>query len=155
MASASLTATVGANDWTYIDKSGAPHLVTTSQSFVFYVTDTDATHVYYHITSVDDGSQTLNCDDGGEVQMIADVIGTSGAGTQGYRNIGPMGDTVYDTNAIVGTDGRWLMSYNNGPVQEWKPASVTINDVDNPSTFTARWEDQFGNVMTWDAIPCA
>jgi hypothetical protein len=103
--------------------------------------------VQYHITSVTDGSQTLDCDDGGEVQMIADVIGTSGAGTQGYRKIGPMGDTVYDTKAVVGTEGRWLMSYNNGPVQEWKPSSMTIDDVDDVATFVATFEDQFGNIM--------
>jgi len=152
MASASQTLTVGANDWIYIDKSGAPHTVTTSQSCVFYLTDTSTTDVQYHITSVTDGSQTLNCDDGGEVQFIAEVNGE--ASNSGYRKLGPLTDAMNGV-ATVGIEGRWLMSYNNGPVQEWKPASITIADIDNPSTFTATWEDQFGNVMTWDAIPCA
>ena len=152
MGSASQTATVGAADWTYIDKSGAPHLVTTSQDFVFYLTDTSSTDVKYEISSVTDGSQTLNCDDGGEVQMIADCVGERSGGAERY--IGPMTDAM-DTVATVGVQGRWLMSYNNGPVQEWKPASVTIDDIDDPGTFTATWEDQFGNTMTWDAIPCA
>jgi hypothetical protein len=152
MASASQTATVGAGDWVYIDKFGAPHNVTTSQAFVFYLTDTSTTDVQYQITVVTDGSQTLNCDDGGEVQMIADVI--SANSSEAERTIGPMTDAM-DTVATVGIEGRWLMSYNNGPVQEWKPASITVDDIDDPGTFTATWEDQFGNRMTWDAIPCA
>jgi hypothetical protein len=152
MASASQTATVGAGDWVYIDKFGAPHNVTTSQTFVFYLTDTSTTDVQYQITVVTDGSQTLNCDDGGEVQMIADVI--SANSSEAERTIGPMTDAM-DTVATVGIEGRWLMSYNNGPVQEWKPASITVDDIDDPGTFTATWEDQFGNRMTWDAIPCA
>ena len=153
MASASQTATVGAGDWIYIDRFGAPHNVTTSQSFVFYCTDTSATDVQYHITSVTNGSQTLNCDDGGEVQMIADCIGDESGG--GYRTIGPLGDTANDGVSSAGIEGRWLMSYNNGPVQEWVPALIDVDDVDDPGTFTATWEDQFGNKMTWDAIPCA
>jgi len=154
MASASQTATVGANDWVYIDKSGAPHNVTTSESFVFYLTDGGATDVQYHITSVTDGSQTLDCDDGGEVQMLADVAGVSGSGTQGYRTLGPLTDAMNAT-ATVGIEGRWLMSYNNEVIQEWVPSSITVDVIDDPGTFTATWEDQFGNVMTWDAIPCA
>lgn len=152
MASASQTVTVGANDWVYIDKFGAPHNVTTGEEFVFYLTDTSATDVKYEISAVTDGSQTLNCDDGGEVQMIADC--GSSVSSDAERYIGPMADTQ-DGVATVGIQGRWLMSYNNGPVQEWKPASITVDDIDDPGTFTATWEDQFGNRMTWDAIPCA
>lgn len=153
MASATQTLTVGAGDWVYIDKSGAPHNVTTGQSCVFYLTDTSSTIVEYSITSVTDGTQTLNCDDGGEVQFIADA-GTANSGASTNRFIGPLTDAM-DGVATVGVEGRFLMSYNNGPVQNWVPASITVDDIDNPSTFTATWEDQFGNVMTWDAIPCA
>lgn len=153
MASSSQTATVGAGDWIYIDKSGAPHNVTTSQAFVFYCNDTSATDVTYYITAVTDGSQTLNCDDGGEVQMFADYESATSAGN--VRLIGPFGDTANDGVASYSIEGRWLMSYNNGPIQEWKLAVVTIDDVDDPGTFDATWEDQFGNVMTWDELPCA
>ena len=146
------TLTVGAGDWIYIDKSGAPHNVTTAEEVVFTLTDTSTVIVEYAIDSVTDGSQTLDCDDGGEVQVYADS--TSSNSSDENRYIGPLTDAM-DGVATVGVEGRWLMSYNNGPVQEWVPASLTIDDVDDPGTFTARWEDQFGNVMTWDAIPCA
>ena len=154
MASASQTCTVGAGDWIYIDKSGAPHNVTTSQTFTFYCTDTSETDVTYYIQAVTNGSQTVNCDDGGEVQILADVVGTSGAGTNTTRFIGPLADTM-DTVATHGIEGRWLMSYNNGPIQEWKPGIITVDDVDDPGTITCYWEDQFGNVMFWDAMPVA
>ncbi len=141
------TISVGANDWVYLDKSGAPHNVTTSEGFTFTLTDSGTAAVKYAIDSVGDGSQTCNCDDGGEVQILADVDGN---GTS--RFIGPMAD-ANDGIAALSTEGRWLMSYNNEPTQEWVPASITIDNVDDPGTITAFWEDQFGNRMFWDAVP--
>jgi len=139
------TVTIDTNEWSYPDISGAPHVVTNAETFTFTLTDGGETAVTYAI----DAAQTVNCDDGGEVQLLRDCdIGNNS------RSIGPLADTS-DGTATLGVEGRWLMSYNNGPVQEWRPASLTIDNIDAPTSITATFEDQFGNTFTWSTVTVA
>jgi hypothetical protein len=138
------TITIDTNEWAYPDKSGAKHLVTNAETFTFTLTDGGASAVTY---ALDGGS--VNCDDGGEVQLLADA-GTAGSGNIA-RSIGPLAD-ANDDATTYGVEGRWLMSYNNGPIQAWVPATLKIDNVDAPTAITAKFEDQFGNSFTWTTV---
>ena len=142
---ATKTVTIDANEWVYPDVDGAPHTVTAAQTFTFDLADGGIAAVYYAL----DEAEEVNCDDGGEVQLIRD---TNKANVT--RAIGPLAD-ANDGVKTYGVEGRWLMSYNDGQVQEWVPAELTINNIDAPTSITAKFEDQFGNIFTWTTVTVA
>ena len=136
------TVTIDTNEWNYPDAYGTKHTVKDAETFTFTLTDGGASAVTYAI----DIDESVACDDGGQVKLLRDADNDNST-----RSIGPLAD-ANDDATVYGVEGRWLMSYNDGPVQEWVPATLKVDNVDAPTAITAKFEDQFGNSFNWSTV---
>ena len=140
---ATKTVTIDTDEWIYIDATGIGHTITNAQDFTTTLTDNSETDVQIYVDATQDGVTTT---DGYVIDFQPEADQNSTA-----RYIGSIADTA-DTVLTHGLSGEFVCKCpTTGLVQRWKPAQVTLDDVDAPTALTAtRFEDQFGNVM---AIP--
>lgn len=147
---ATKTFTLGAGAWKYPDVSGVTHTVTTSQTFTVELTDGGAAAVVYQT----DQAQSVTTTDGLRIQIYAhtDQAGASASNGSSRRAWGPTAD-AQDGVAVYGLAGEFTARCPvSGTPQLWKAISINIDNVDAPTSITAKFEDQFGNSFTWTAV---
>jgi len=139
---ATKTVTIGANEMEYIDADGQPHVVKTSESFTFTLTDGGSTAVVYNLMA----GQNFLCNDGSRVHIIPMADGSNQT-----LNITTLAD-AQDNKTLDNISGEIPMKNDMcGTVQNWRFAKFKVNNVDAPTALYATLEDQFGNVMKWAA----
>ena len=58
--------------------------------------------------------------------------------------------------AVLNLAGEFATRFSEGDiVQIWKSETLTVNDIDTPTTMTGRWKDQFGRYMDWVGLTVA
>ena len=136
---ASKTFTIDTNEWKYVDSYGIPHTVTNGQTFTIELTDGGASVVTYnqHVNT------KVTTTDGYTIhfRQQTDINNTA-------RKLHTFADTE-DGVSVYGKGGELVAECPvSGRLQYWRPAKITLNNVDAPTALTAtRLEDQFGNVM--------
>lgn len=147
---ATKTFTIDTDEWKYPDRFGITHTVTNAQTFTIELTDGGAAAVLYQ-TNQDQGVTTT---DGYRIPIFAETntAGTTAANGNVRHSWGPTADaqdgvTVYSQSGEFTT--RCPLS---GIEQVWKPAKVSVENVDAPTTITATFEDQFANSFTWTGV---
>lgn len=147
---ATKTITIDTNEWIYPDISGAPHTVKNAETFTFTLTDGGAAAVTYQ----NDLDGSVLCDDGSRVFIRRWAVNaTNGTGNGNTaRTWGPTAD-AQDGVAIYGLAGEFVTSHSHtNTYQIWKAVSINVDNVDAPTTITARFEDQFGNAFSWTGV---
>jgi len=150
---ATKTATCVANGLKFEDPTGIQHTVTTSQTFTFELTDGGASAVTY----AQDNGNSVSTTDGRRLTFRPRAVNaTNGTGNgNGATFWGPTAD-AQDGVAVVGQAGEFRTSFSEGNIEQiWKTETLTINDVDTPTTMTGRFKDQFGRFMDWAGITVA
>ena len=151
---ATKTATCGAGALIYQDKNGVEHTVTTSQTFTFERTDLGPSAVTY----ASDIGTSVTTTDGGRITFRPRTnmaSNTSGATGSARRTWGPTADAQNNT-AIYSLAGELVAEFSDcGIPQMWKSITLTVDDVDAPTTMDGTWEDQFGMRMVWTGITVA
>jgi len=149
---ATKTATCGAGALVFTDPFGIQHTVTTSQTFTFDLTDGGASAVAYRqnintsVTTTDGRTLTF--------RPQADPSQLGAANSTG-RVWGPTAD-AQDGVEVVNLSGEFCTDFSEGNIrQNWKAESLTVDNIDAPTTMTARWCDQYGRHMVWTGITVA
>ena len=144
---ATQTATVSTGDWTYVDSFGIGHTVTDSETFTMEWTDGGEAAIQWYVNV----AQSVALDDGGTVTFRTEFDNANSA-----RQLGLFAD-ANDTVLTYGDGGELVCECPvSGRIQRWKPAEITIDDLDDPADFTdMKFEDQFGNVMTLQDVAVA
>jgi hypothetical protein len=150
---ASKTATCVAGGLKFQDPFGIEHVVTTSQTFTFTLTDGGASAVTYQ----QDHGTSVTTTDGRRLTFRPSspqsTVGASGAGT--IRTWGPTAD-AQDAVAVYSLAGEFGTDFSEGGIrQHWKARTLTVDNVDAPGQMDGVWEDQFGRTMTWTGITVA
>lgn len=151
---ATKTATCVANALKFEDPTGIEHVVTTSQTFSFELTDGGASAVTYqqdHATSVSttDGRRLVFRPQSGMSQ-----VGTAAA-NGARRTWGPTADAQNGV-AVRSLAGEFCTEFTEGNIPQcWVADTLTVDDVDTPTTMSGTWIDQFGRKMTWTGITVA
>ena len=58
--------------------------------------------------------------------------------------------------AVLSLAGEFVTDFSFGGVQQnWKAETLTVDDIDTPTTMTGRFKDQFGRYMDWVGITVA
>lgn len=151
---ANKTATCGAGALVFSDPFGIQHTVTTSQTFVFDMTDGGASAVAYRqnidtsVTTTD--GRTLTFRRQAEPSQVAGATGNYLG-----RVWGPTAD-AQDGVAVRDLAGEFCTSFSEGNItQNWKAESLTVDNIDAPTTMTGRFCDQYGRHMVWTGITVA
>lgn len=151
---ATKTATCGAGALVFSDPFGIRHTVTTSQTFTFDLTDGGAAAVAYR-QNIDTSVTTT---DGRTLVFRRQAEPSQVAGATGNylgRVWGPTAD-AQDGVAVVNLAGEFSTTFSEGNIQQdWKAESLTVDDIDTPTTMTGRFADQFGRHMIWTGITVA
>lgn len=148
---ATKTATCVAGGLIFQDPFGVSHTVTTSQTFTFTLTDGGASAVTYQ----QDHATSVSTTDGRKLRFrpasTQSVQGNAGS----IRTWGPTAD-AQDAVAVYSLAGEFTTEFDEGNIpQYWKAETLTVDNIDAPTTMTGRWEDQFGRKMTWTGITVA
>ena len=148
---ATKTATCVANSLKFEDPTGIQHTVTTSQTFTFDLTDGGASAVEYRPNLANSVTTT----DGRTLVFRPQSTNTSGTNVGTIRTWGPTAD-AQDGAAVLSLAGELVTEFSEGNVpQIWKAETLTVDNVDAPTTMTGRWKDQFGRYMDWAGITVA
>lgn len=151
---ANKTATCGAGAFVFSDPFGVQHTVTTSQTFVFDLTDGGASAVAYRQNI----NTSVTTTDGRTLTFRPQAEGATISGTgngNGGRVWGPTAD-AQDGVAVVNLAGEFSTSFSEGNIrQNWKAESLTVDNIDAPTTMTGRFCDQYGRHMVWTNITVA
>ena len=142
------TITIGAGEWVYPDSFGVKHTVTTSQTFTVELTDGGASAVTYQT----DQAQSVTTTDGYRIPIFSRTENASAAAGNTRRTWGPTAD-AQDGVAVYSLAGEFTTRCPlSGRTQAWKPSTINIDNVDSPTSITAKFEDQFGNNFTWTSV---
>jgi len=151
---ASKTATCGAGALKFEDPFGIQHTVTTNQTFTFELTDGGASAVTYQqnngtsVTTTDGRRLTFRPQANQSQPGAATLNGT-------IRTWGPTAD-AQDGVAVLSLAGQFCTEFSEGNIrQNWIAETLTVDDIDTPTSITGRWKDQFGRFMDWTAISVA
>jgi hypothetical protein len=151
---ATKTATCVANGLIFQDPFGISHTVTTSQTFTFDLTDGGEAAVAYRqnvatsVTTTDGRRLTFR-----PKSIISQVGGTDFNGP--IRTWGPTAD-AQDAVAVLSLRGEFVTEFSEGGIeQRWVAETLTVDNVDAPTTMTGRFKDQYGRFMDWDGITVA
>jgi len=149
---ATKTATCVAGGLVFADPTGVQHTVTTSQTFTFDLTDGGASAVAYR-QNIDTSVTTT---DGRRLTFRPQADPSQlGAANSSGRVWGPTAD-AQDGVAVRNLAGEFVTSFSEGNIeQRWKAESLTIDNVDAPTTMTGRFADQYGRHMVWTGITVA
>ena len=146
---ATKTATCNAGGLKFQDPTGIYHTVTTAQTFTFDLTDGGASAVAYRqnlatsVTTTD--GRTL------VFRPQAEQPGTAGA-ANAIRKWGPTAD-AQDGVAVLSLAGELVTEFTEGNIpQYWVAETLTVDNVDAPTTMVGRWRDQFGRFMDWTDV---
>lgn len=150
---ATKTATCGAGALKFKDPFGIEHIVTTSQTFTFDLTDGGASAVAYRQNT---GTSVTTTDGRTLVFRPQSENATDGTGNGNAGRVwGPTAD-AQDAVAVRNLAGELVTEFSEGNIiQYWKATTLTVNNVDVPTTMSGSWEDQFGRTMTWTGITVA
>lgn len=145
---ATKTASCGAGALVFEDPTGVQHTVTTSQTFTFDLTDGGAAAVAYRsnlatsVTTTDDRTLVFR----------PQSTNSSGTNVGTIRTWGPTAD-AQDGVAVLSLAGELVTTFSEGNIhQYWVADTLTVDNVDAPTTMTGRWKDQFGRYMVWTGI---
>ena len=148
---ATKTVTIDSNEWLYPDVTGITHSVTNAETFTFELTDGGASAVIYQ----QDLNKSVATTDGLRVHMRpqANPAHNTAAATGNVRRTwGPTAD-AQDGVAIRNLAGEFVCQCpTTGIIQYWKASSLTVDNVDAPTTISGRFEDQFGNSFIWTDV---
>lgn len=151
---ATKTATCNAGGLLFQDPTGIYHTVTTGQTFTFDLTDGGASAVIYRqniatsVTTTDGRSLVF--------RPQAEMSQVGAAGTNGaIRQWGPTAD-AQDGVAVLSLAGEFVTEFTEGNIQQiWKAETLTVDNIDAPTTMVGRWKDQYGRFMDWVDIAVA
>lgn len=150
---ATKTATCGAAALKFQDPTGIEHTVTTSQTFTFDLTDGGAGAVAYR----QNAATSVTTTDGRTLvfrRQTENSTNGTGNGNAG-RVWGPTAD-AQDGVAVYSLAGELVSEFSEGNIpQYWKSKTLTVDDIDTPTTMSGSWEDQFGRTMIWTGITVA
>lgn len=149
---ATKTATCNANGFKFEDPTGISHTVTTGQTFTFDLTDGGASAVIYR----QNNATSVTTTDGRTLvfRPQAEQPGTAGA-ANAIRKWGPTAD-AQDGVAVLSLAGEFCTEFTEGNIlQNWVAETLTVDNVDAPTTIVGRWKDQFGRYMDWTDIGVA
>jgi hypothetical protein len=136
------TVTIDTDEWKYPDVTGVEHVVTNAETFTFTLTDVSTTGAQYVL---DGGS--VKCNDGSRIYI------RKGSDIHVLYPKDATSEGAADRQFV---SGEWIMNDPyTGLEQWWKPTSFNVDDVDDPGTITATFEDQYGNTFTWTAVSVA
>jgi hypothetical protein len=145
---ATKTVTIDTGEWAYPDVTGVTHQVTNAQTFTFELTDGGAAAVSYQ----QDLAKSVTTTDGLRIHMRPQAENASGTAGSDRRKWGPTAD-AQDGVAVRNLAGEFVAECpTTGILQYWKPASLTVDNVDAPTTISGVWEDQFGNKFSWTDV---
>lgn len=145
------TITCVANGFKFQDPTGISHTVTTSQTFTFDLTDGGASAVAYRQNIANSVTTT----DGRVLTFRPSAENASGEGGSTIRTWGPTADSQ-DGAAVLSLRGEFITEFDEGGIpQIWVAETLTVNNVDAPTTISGRWKDQFGRYMDWASLTVA
>lgn len=147
---ATKTITIDTNEWLYPDKFGVTHAVTNGQTFTIELTDGGASAVTYQ----NDQNQSVTTTDGYRIGIFAptNTAGQTASNGNVRRSWGPTAD-AQDGVAVYGLAGEFTTRCPmTGAEQFWKPVTVTVDNVDAPTTISAVFEDQYANSFSWTNV---
>lgn len=149
---ATKTVTIDTGEWLYPDRTGINHTVTNAQTFTFELTDGGATAVKYQ----QDHATKVTTTDGLTIYMRpqseGNLGGATGTNVGARRSWGTTAD-AQDGVAVRNLAGELACECPvTGITQYWKASSLTVDNVDAPTTISGRFEDQFGNSFTWTDV---
>lgn len=148
---ATKTATCGAGALKFEDPFGIEHTVTTGQTFTFDLTDGGASAVAYRQNL----ATSMTTTDGRTIVFRPQAENASGTAGNTIRTWGPTAD-AQDAVAVLSLAGEFFSEFTEGNVmQRWVSETLTVDNVDAPTTMTGRWKDQRGRFMTWTGITVA
>lgn len=148
---ATKTITIDTGEWLYPDRTSVTHAVTDAQTFTFDLTDGGASAVVWR----QNNATSVTTTDGLRITMRPQA--TPSTNTTGSTNSlngqwGPTAD-AQDGTAIRNLAGEFVCECpTTGVTQFWKASSLTVDNVDAPTTISGRFEDQFGNSFTWTSV---
>lgn len=149
---ATKTLTIDTGEWLYPDRFGITHEVTNAETFTFELTDGGASAVTYQ----QDHAKSVATTDGLRIHMRpqseGNLGGASGTNIGSRRIWGPDADALDDVTVYSQRGELAMECPSSGVIQYWKPVTVAIDNVDAPTTITAKFEDQFGNSFTWTSV---
>lgn len=151
---ATKTATCGAAALKFEDPTGIQHTVTTSQTFTFDLNDGGASSVIYRQNIANSVTTT-----DGRTLVFRPQAEMSQAGSATFngsiRQWGPNAD-AQDGVAVLSLAGEFVTEFSEGGISQiWKAETLTVDNIDAPTTMTGRWKDQFGRYMDWVGITVA
>ena len=151
---ATKTATCVANALKFEDPFGITHVVTASQTFTFDLTDGGDSAVAYRQNAATSVSTT----DGRRLTFRRQAEPSNTAGATGNylgQVWGPTAD-AQDNVAVYSLAGEFVTEFDEGNIpQYWKARTLTVDDIDTPTTMSGSFVDQFGRIMTWTGITVA
>jgi len=143
------TVTRDSGEWIYPDRTGTTHEVTAAQTFTFELTDGGASSVTYAI----DNAQSVTTTDGLTIHFRPSHVQAEDNTTRligGEQADANDGVTVYSIAGELDIEDP-----ASGDVQHWKPSTWLVDDIDTPTSITAKFEDQYGNTFTWTSVTIA
>ena len=142
------TFTIDTNEWLYPDKFGVTHDVTNGQTFTIELTDGGASAVTYQT----DQGQSVTTTDGYRIQIFSPTDNASGTAGSTRRTWGPTAD-AQDGVTLYSNAGEFVTRCPvSGDTQYWKPVTISVDNVDAPTSITATFKDQFENTFTWTNV---
>lgn len=123
------TATIDTNEMTYVDRHGNNHVINNGQTFVFELAASGSSEVY----KVSASGSSLTTTSGTVIDIDADPRFTW---------------FIVDTDATAKTNAGSIWFYEpDGFHAEWSITTVTIDDIDEPTSLTATLTRQIGDMM--------
>ena len=148
---ATKTATCNAGGFKFQDPFGIEHTVTTAQTFTFDLTDGGASAVAYR----QNRATSVTTTDGRTLIFRPQNTPTSGTNVGTIRVWGPTAD-AQDAVAVLSLAGEFVTEFTEGNIpQIWKAETLTVDNIDAPTTMVGRWKDQYGRYMDWTDIGVA
>ena len=145
---ATKTVTIDTGEWAYPDSFGITHLVTNAQTFTFELTDGGASAVTY----AQDNATKVTTTDGLTITMRPMSTGNNGTNNGSMRTWGPTADAQNGVTLRNAAGELCIECPKSGDKQYWKASSITVNDVDVPTTISGTWEDQYGSKFSWTNV---